>query len=331
MTEKILRITFNGICTLTPGDPPCGETVEKVFVLMPGNRDRRRNNWDADVEPHAPFIYVPESIQFGQVPTPADSVNDDKFGKCNIYYVNDAKITVKSVPELVPGIQYYIDKRKNRTFENKERPGSDDVVSEHDMRWLMNVRDVVPEARVKDDAKPLGATVVPQLAVAVELTSGLLKASFPCKSVQPKTFASPNGEIPNFRRVLATEFFIEIKFPDDTTLVSLRLDPLAGRTDKMGHAVPASGVPGDALFLQWGDRTTIDVRMGNDTKDEARALRSFRRCDARSRTVDGRPVAVPRDEDFDLHYDLMDHVGSRPLPQTGPYQTHVDVCDPVKG
>lgn len=323
MAEKILRLTFNGICTLTPGIPPNGATAEKAFVLMAANRKRRKNNWDADVEPHAPFIYVPESIQGDEIPTPADSVNDDKFGKCNIYFINDAKITFDPPP--VEGIEYYIDRRANRTFEKKERPGSDDVVSENDMHWLVNVREVVPEARLRAEANPEAENVAPELAVAVELTGGVLKAGFPCKAIQAKTFASPDGEVEGFKRVLATEFFIEMKFPEETQFVSLRLDPLPGR-DR-----PASGVPGDALFFQWNDRAVIDVRMGNDTRDEARALRSFRRFDARSHVVDGRPVAVPRDEDFDLHYDLMENTGNRPLPQTGIHQTILDICDPAAG
>ncbi|HVE72715.1 MAG TPA: hypothetical protein VNI54_15225 [Thermoanaerobaculia bacterium] len=318
MAEKILRITFNGISTLTPGLPPNG-AAPKAFVLMASSEGRERTNaWQGNIEPHSPFIYVPESIQWGEIPTPADSVNDDKLGKCNIYFIDNARVTFYPLPE--PEVHYYTDS----TRQMGVRPGSENVASEYDMRWLMHINEILPEATLKDAANPArGRIEERQVAAVVELPGGTLKANFACKSAQPKTFASPGGRIEGFKRVLATEFFIEMKFKEETTIVSLRLDPLRGPEDL------STGVPGNALFLQWGDRTAIDVRMGNDTKDEARALRSFRRCDARSRDVNGRPVMVPRDDDFDLHYDMLEDFGTRPLPQSGTTQTQVDACNPA--
>src|SRR5205085_312349 len=98
--------------------------------------------------------------------------------------------------------------------------------------------------------------------------------NFPCKSVQPKTFRDAKGNVvKDFNRVLATEFFIEMPFPDSTRKVKLQLKPLRA------NEAP-TGVPGNELTLRWGKTATIDVRMGNDTRPETVLLTSFKRCDA---------------------------------------------------
>jgi hypothetical protein len=327
LPDKILRITFNGISTLFPGLPPGGDgTVKKAFVLMAANRKPRRNQWKAIIEEHSPFVYVPVSVLSGWIPPAADSVEDEHMGACNIYFINDARVVIEPPPPKQQ-VEYFTDNRPRREFERKERPGSDDVVSEHDVRWLMDVREVAPHARLKKSANPAAKDVGAEVAAVVELDGGIIKANFPCKSVQPKTFKdAKKGQVKGFKRVLASEFFIEMRYPASTQSVALLLKPL--RADS--HKNPPSGIGGDELILRWGDKAAIDIRMGNDPKAEARSLRSFRRCDARTRDANGAPVAIPRDDDFELHYDLLDMSNSgRPLPENGPHQTQFDGCSPA--
>lgn len=321
MADKILRITFNGVSTLTPGPPQEGEDApQKAYVLMAANRQRRRNEWEADIDPHSPFVYVPALALGGDVPLPAEAVVDDKLGPCNIYFFDHARVVFDPPPK--PGITYFTDP----TRPLKERPGSDDVAPEHDIRWLMDVRQVLPDAKLKAAADPSATALGPEVAAVVELGGGVLKANFPCKTAQPKTFRDrKGGRVEGFKRVLAAEFFIEMRFDENTPAVALRLEPLRGPDGER----PA-GIAGDVLILRWGDRTTIDLRIGNDTRPETRALVSFKRCDVRTRDVNGQPVAVPRDDDFDMHYDLLDIPGGiRPLPQNGPHQTQFDHCSPA--
>jgi hypothetical protein len=326
MPDKILRITFNGISTLVPALPRSG-TAKKAFVLMAANRKPWPNQYNQTIEPHSPFVYVPVSALSGWIPPPADAVEDDHLGACNIYFISDARVVIDPPPSS-KGIVYFIDDRPGRRFDKDvARPGSDDVISEHDVRWLMNVRDVAPDSKLKKSADPSAAHAGEEVAAIVQLDGGTIKANFPCKSVQPKTFKDAvKGEVKGFKRVLASEFFIEMRYPARTRSVTLQLKPL--RADPYEH--PPSGIGGDELILSWGDKATIDVRMGNDPQAEARSLRSFRRCDARSRDVGGAPVAVPRDDDFELHYELLDISASgRPLPENGPHQTQFDGCSPA--
>jgi hypothetical protein len=328
MADKILRITFNGVSTLTPGLPGKGEAnPEKAFVLMAANRSVRKNTWKADIDPHTPFIYVPVAAIGGDVPRPAESVVDDKLGPCNIYFVDHARVVFD--PEPMGTLEYYVDPDPER--KRGVRPGSSDVIRENDIRWLMDINEIIPDARVSAAADPRSPTVVDEVAVVVELRAGLLKANFPCKTAQPKTFRDRDSDpVPDFRRVLAAEFFIEMRFPEDTQSVALRLQRLRARAADASRDQPPAGIAGDTLILQWGDRTAIDLRMGNDTRRETRALVSFKRCDIRTRDVNGHPVAVPRDEDFELHYQVLEFEGAaRPLPQNGPHQTQFDHCSPL--
>src|SRR5437763_11271350 len=100
MADKILRIIFNGISTLRPGPPQKKDEPppEKAFVLMAANYKRITNDWDAPVEPHFPFVYVPESLLHGLISEPDDRVEDEKLGTCNIYYLDNARVTLDPPP-----------------------------------------------------------------------------------------------------------------------------------------------------------------------------------------------------------------------------------------
>jgi hypothetical protein len=321
MADKILRIIFNGISTLYPGPPRTKDETppDKALVLMAANYEGRTNDWDAPVAPHFPFVYVPESFLGGLISEPDDRAEDSKLGRCNVYYLENARVTFDPPPPET--LHYYIDQENDLG----ERPGSDDVANEHDIRWLADIRDLLSgEVSLKSDPNAPG----PEVAAIVELTGGTLKAGFPCKSVQTQTFRAANGKtIQGMKRVLASEFSIDMTYPETTPQVKLRLRPL--RMDAF-----MAGISLNELTLRWPEKGgLLVVRIGNDTKREARLASSLKRCDARLRSSDGKLVPKPRDDDFFLHYELLNipPETARPLPQAGPHQTDGDHCKPAGG
>jgi hypothetical protein len=287
---------------------------------MAANYEARKNDWNATMEPHFPFVYVPESILGGLVSEPDERVEDEKLGTCNIYYLKNARVTFDPTPQ--EKLHYYIDKE----HDLGERPGSDDVADENDIRWLADIRAFLPP----EQALPRTSTDAPgpEVAAIVELTGGTLKAGFPCKSVHAQTFRAASGEtIPGIKRVLASEFSIEMTYPETTRQVKLLLRPL-----RMSEFM--TGISLNELTLRWPkDADEIVVRMGNDTKPEARLATSPRRCNARVRSSENASILKPRDDDFFLHYELLNvpEKGVRPLPQAGHHQTGGDGCKPANG
>jgi len=316
MADKILRIIFNGISTLYPGAPRTRDETPpaKAFVLMAANYETRKNDWEGTIEPHFPFVYVPESLLAGLVSEPDERVEDEKLGTCNIYYLENARVTFE--PSPTEELHYYIDPK----HDPGERPGSDDVAGEDDIRWLADLRDILPHVALKSPVNAPG----PEVAAIVELTGGTLKAGFPCKSVQTQTFRAAGDEtIPGIKRVLASEFSIDMTYPEETPQVKLRLRPL--RMDAF-----MTGISLNELTLRWPKTGDLVIRIGNDTKLEARLVTSPKRCSARVRSLQGEPVLKPRDDDFFLHYELLKipEKAARPLPQAGPHQTSGDHCKP---
>jgi hypothetical protein len=325
MPNKILRIFFSGISTLSPG-PPKGKAKppKKSFVLMAANRRPRKNDWNATVPKHSAYIFVPLANLAEPVPPPKGKpVIDEKLGRCHVYLIDHARVVLDRKP--VQGIRYHIEKGKDLA----ERPGANNVASANDIRWLADFREIVPEhSGVRASLNPAAKSVGKEVSVVVELTGGTWKANFPCETVQPKTFKDAEGKIvKGINRVLANEFFIEIPFPANVERVKLRLKPLRANTP------PAGLGPGNELTLKWNGPDALEVRMGNDTEGEARVVTSTKRCDARFfRGKYGEPVVVPRDDDFFLHYQIIDVPdGVGPLPQNGPQQTHFDGCVPGAG
>jgi hypothetical protein len=324
MADKILRFVFSGISTLYPGPPRKRNESppDKAFVLMAANEKQVTNDWNAPVEPHFPFVYVPESLLVDPIPEPDERADGRELGTCNIYYLVDTRVTLGIPPQEL--LDYYIDRKRDLG----ERPGSDDVAGEDDIRWLADIRDLLKGGvKLKSDPSAPG----PEVASIVELTGGRIKAGFPCKSVQAQTFraASPAGPqvVPGIKRVLASEFYIDMTYPERTEQVKLLLQPLRS------EAVTKEGSNRNELTLRWPKTGELVVRMGNDTKAEARLASSPERCNARVRSADGKPVLKPRDDDFFLHYQLLDlpKDALRPLPQAGPHQTDGDRCKPAGG
>jgi hypothetical protein len=318
MADKTLRIIFNGISMLYPGVPrnEDEQPPKKAFVLMPANRESRTNDWNGTIEPHFPYVYVPESSLGGLVSEPDDRVHDEKLGTCNIYYLENASVMFDPPPK--PGLHYWVDPEHGLG----ERPGSDDVANEDDIRWLADLRDLLAKPVLKSDPSAPG----PEVAAVVELTGGTLKAGFSCKSVQAQTFrAAGERTIPGLKRVLASEFSIDMTYPEATRQVKLRTRPT-----RMGAFL--TGLSLNELTLRWRENEDLlIVRMGNDTKREARLATSTKRCNARVRSSEGELIPKARDDDFFLHYELMDvpEKVARPLPQAGPHQTDGDHCKPA--
>jgi hypothetical protein len=323
MDEKTLRIIVSGISTLWPGPPRNGDKPPvKAFVMMAANREResgnrgnQTNDWKMTIPDHFPFVSVDSSV-LENPPAPDDRV-DRKNGGDYIYYFRDARVKIDPAPQRETLIEYFSDPTKPLA----DRPGSDDVAPADDIRWLADIRDILSKpSPLKKTADPTAATVGDDVAAVVNLDGGTLRANFPCDSVQPKIFMDKDGKVVSgLRRVLATEFIIDIPYPKETQQVSLQFQDLRNGTSMIWP---------QKLVLKWPEKTnTLEVRMGNDTKDEARRLNTPQRCEPVRQ--DG-PVLKPRDDDFDLHYNLLqiDDI-ARPLPQNDPHQTRFDGCKPA--
>jgi hypothetical protein len=319
MADKILRVIFSGISTLHPGPPQSRkeEDPKEAFVLMAANKKpaknekTAKNDWGGDVRPHVTFVHVLGSLVKGKFEPDAR----DKDKKYNIYFLENARVSFDPKPK--DKLIYHTDSHHDLA----ERPGSDDVANETDIRWLADLSRLVP-VRLKSDPTAPG----PEVANVIDLTGGTLKAVFQCKSEQAQTFRAAGGQtIPGSKRVLASEFSIEMTYPEKTDHVILRLQPLrSGASMK-----PAL----KGLTLQWPKSGDLVVRIGNDTEREALIAASLERCNARIPSVGGELMLRPRDDDFDLHYQLLNLPPKTPLPlpQSGPHQSDGIRCKPAGG
>ena len=307
---KTLRVTFSGICTRAPGYPRDGEhEPQNVYVLMPAARSGRpTRDGSGRVSRHHAFIYAP-AAHLEQHPEPAFSVDDEKLGLCHVYLVDQARITFNPAP--MKSIEHYVTKKPLG-----ERPGSRDIAPEQDVRWLVDMRDIVPtpNAVLNEKSDPRRFDVQDHVAMIVELNGGVIKANFPCKTVQPQTF-DPPPSVPMDPRVIASEFIVEMEYADSTSTVSLDVTAMASREVR--------GFDAPRLVINWGPRQAIDLRIGNDTRSEIVALQNIARCNAR-------PEPMLRDNDFDLHYQLLaiadDEKVDRPLPTNSSHQTQHNGC-----
>jgi hypothetical protein len=275
-------------------------------------RGRQANNRGTIIPEHFPFVHVASSVL--ESPPLPDEKAGDPSGSDFIYFFKDARVVID--PQPGTRIKYCIVPEKPLA----ERPGSDDVAPPDDIRWLADIRDVLSyPAPLKKTANPLGP-IGDEVAAVVNLVGGELKANFPCDSVQPRAFIDADGKrVPGLRRVLASEFMIDIPYPKETERVTLSFDQL-----RKGTSV--TGPP--KLVLKWPEKeTTLEVRMGNDTKEEIRRLNTRDNCDPSRQTG---PVLKLRDDEFDLHYNLVDIQGDvRPLPQNDIQQCGVEHCKPM--
>lgn len=330
MANKTLKITFSGICTLWPGPPRNGEKPDKAFVIMPANpapdpkRLRRYSEWGTPLPEHFPFVHVAASALVNPLPNPP--LPDDVF-TCGgvehfVYLFPDARVRIDPRPEPVPPIVYFTDPDGRPMGE---RPGSDDVAPQDDIRWLADIRDVIPDLplKLKPTADPTGGNIGKEVSAIVDLDGGTLKANFPGDSVNPKTFVDMKGNAaPGLRRVLADEFTIEIQYPEDTKHVTLMFEEL--RNGGGGSK------PKEKLVLQWPrNETTLELRMGNDPIDEVSKLDKEDRFDPVKMIG---PALKPRDDDFDLHYNLLEiPKDRRVLPQNDIQQCSAEGCKPKTG
>jgi hypothetical protein len=343
MADKTLRIIFNGISTLWPGPPRNGEKQpDKAFVLMAANlpeksekpgkqinapkangqRVKQSNDFGTAIPDHFPFVKVARS-QLVQPPQPAETIIASEGGEHLIYFFHDARVVIKNPPEPRTSLKYFTDPEERPL---SDRPGSDNVAPADDIRWLADIRDILSEpAPLKKTADPSAPYVAgKEVAAVVDLNGGELKANFPCATVAPKTFkdAITGKTVAGLRRALADEFFIDIKYSEDTYQITLQFLPLRKGTQAKAPK---------ELVLAWRrGETLLVVRMGNDTKDEVRRLDKLERFDPVRRIG---PVLKPRDDDFDLHYNFLKipKGAGRPLPQNDIQQCDFNGCKPATG
>jgi hypothetical protein len=312
---KTLRITFSGICTRAPGHPrkDKGESEpERVFVLMPAARTLGLTHDKTEqVALHHAFIYVP-TANLRDPPDSTFSVDDEKFGHCDVYLIDHVRVVVHPTPPE-PKIVHAV-----TVLRVQNRPGSRDIAPEWDARWLADLREILPDHAVLLVDPRASSDVSAAVAMIVEFPAGTITANFPCKTVQPQEFRiSPDADPIGEPRVFACEFIVTMEYPDDTTVVKLVLSPLS-------KDIPIDGISAAELELVWGSEPTLEIRIGNDTLDEIVALRGIARCNTRE---------TPRasDNDFDLHYLLLDvpNTTPRPRPFNGDHQTMHNGCVPL--
>jgi len=339
MADKKLRIIFSGINTLTPAPPRDAdepaelwpgpskrdeEPPRKALVLMAATTKKKNkrgeeisvNGWGTPIPDHSPFVHVARSLLVNP-PWPTETVVVGKGGEHFIYFFRDAQVVIDPPKKL--GIEYFTDPKMRPLAD---RPGSFDVAPADDIRWLADTRDILSQpVPLKSTVNPSADSFGNEVAAVVHLDGGMMRANFPCDTVHPKAFIDAKGNvIPGFRRVLADEFIIDIPYPNETEQVKLSFKQLREDT-------PVTGTPPE-LVLRWPKgETTIELRMGNDPKDEVRVLDTPARFDPVRRIG---PVLKPRSDDFDLHYNLLDIPnGERPLPQNDINQCRADDCKPV--
>lgn len=331
MADKILSINFSGICTLWPGPPteeeekqPDYKPREQVFVLMAatldkrGQRGKQLNHYEKAIPEHFPFVHVAASlIVKPPKPHPDENVVICEGGEHFIYYFRDVRVVIDP-PKPGTCIKYMTDPKKRPLAE---RPGSDDVAPAWDFRWIVQTREIFSDAAPLKII-PADENVGREVLAIVNLDGGALRANFPADTVNAKTFADVSGPpLPDFRRALPDEFVIDIPYPENTKEVTLTFKKL--RKGK-GSTVTAPR----KLVLKWPDeQTRLKLRMGYDPKEEIRLLDTEERFDP-VRLIG--PVLKPRDDDFDLHYNLLDcPYGQRPLPQNDIHQCRFDDCKPL--
>jgi len=318
--SKTLRITFSGICTRVPGHPRSGDREpEQVFVLMPAARTLKLTEDKKDQIPqHHAFIYIP-AANLKEPPPPALFVDDERLGRTEVYLIDHARVRVRPRPPQQTIVHAVTD------LPLAKRPGPKDVAPEFDVRWLADMRDILPPDGLSLQLNPTASDLNEEVAMIVELPAGTITANFPCKTVQPQRFRIPadppliaEDRVFGEERVFACEFIVAMEYPDDTESVKLVLSPLSSD-------VPIDGIAAKELDLVWDTASTLDIRIGNDTLDEIVALRGIARCNARE-------MPRARDNDFDLHYLLLGGTtGPRPRPFNGNDQTMHNGCVPASG
>lgn len=318
---KILKVFFSGICTYTPAIPKeAKEEIGEFFVLMPAARQPRLARQPV-LEPkadkgkpqfigrHHAYLYIPSDVlKTAQQPTMV--MDDEAFGPCNVYLIDNGRVSFDRTPDNA--LHYFVDPDKRPV---KGRPDEDnpDIAPPNDVRWIPGTPDIFENPpTLKPTVDPRKDPADRMLAMVVQLHGGLIECNHPCNTVQPRMFKPPEVDIEE--RVMAPELTVTMAFGDDVERIKLTVKAL--NPDE--HL---SGLSEGALDLAWPDSGMMQLRIGNDTLDEIVAIRNSGRC---------APVpSLPRAEaDFDLHYDLLnvDPCRHLPLPTRGGDEGDVGGC-----
>lgn len=306
MAARTLKVTFSGINTLTPAMTDASTTV--AHVMMPARREDFPGDPQA-IPQHKAFVYVLERYVVSP-PNPADVLTDAATGETVlVYHLDHARAHFDPIPASPP--RYFTDAGKPIL----ERPGSSDVASAQDIRWMADLREIVPAANGFapgcDPSQPITADT---LAMIVDVQSGIFKSNFPCATVQPQVFFAGLTRLDIRRRVYPQEFTVEMTYPAGSGDIRLVFEPLRA-------GIAMTGVDGGELVLRWqNDR--IDLRIGNDTTREISAIADRTRCDLPTES------GPPMPNDFVLHYNTVNlHPAlARPVPLRGTLHTEHNGC-----
>jgi len=295
---KTLKISFSGICTFAPGVPPNPATeFEKLFAVMPAARQPKlTKDTKGIVSRHHAYVYVPQkNLQdsSGAALSITKKVNNVDVVS-NVYLVDHARITLDTVPNNK--VKYFQDPTKPVKGHHSD-PG---VAPPKDSRWVPDTREIFGSVvKLKVNPKNNVSDVV---SMVVELSGGSIESDHACNSSQKRKFEPEIAVVEE--RIMNPDTVVIMEFPDATTTVTLK----ASKLDPGNQLI---GLPATGLVLVWGGSQEIVIRMGNDTLDEIVIVDTNRRCAAT-------PVDR-RDNDFDLHYEILDIPANsvRPIPVFG--------------
>lgn len=305
---KTLRIQFSGICTYASTVPEDG-TFERLFVIAPRARIHRATrgndpNQQGIVARHRTFVSIP-TTSFDRSVQPAFSVVE-AGGECGVFLVNNARLALS--PPAAGRCRYF-------TVPNTEAvgwPSTDGSAPSNDSRWIPSIAEIFPQDTPRLAFDPRDDISNDRVGMIVEITGALLGCSAPCTSAQPKTF--PGTPIP--ARVMSVDLVATMEYPDETESVTLTIA-------RLDDSRPATGIGRGGLALKWpANEATMTLRMGNDTLDEVVLLGSTSRCST--------DADVDIDFDFDLHYDILDNVTRRPLPDPSGHEGDWGGCVALK-
>jgi hypothetical protein len=305
---KKLRIYFSGISTYASTVPDANNTFERLFVIAPRAR-KPRLTLGEDIQKgivarHRTFVSVP-TASFDRSAQPAFSVVEAR-GDCGVFLVNNARLGFSPAPM---GRCKYFTAPETEVFG---WPSTDGSAPANDSRWIPSISEIFPQATPRLTFDPRGDISNAKVGMIVEVTGALLEASVPCTSVQPKTF--PGTSIP--ARVMSVDLVATMEYPDETESVKLTID-------RLDDTKPATGIGSAGLELKWpANATTMTLRMGNDTLDEIALLGSSGRC--------ATDADVNIDFDFDLHYDILAPLTTRPLPDPSGHEGDWGGCVGLK-
>jgi hypothetical protein len=257
------------------------------------------------VSRHRAFLYVPRThtLSLTGARTPDFTVADQALGDdFDVYLMH--RVHIKAPTAAAHPVQYNI--TSGTIGRTPSEPGS---ASKFDIRWLADLREIMPGTDTLSATCDPRLTALPDLANTVagvlELDSGRILANFPCVNAGEQRFDRPSG--PPIERLFACEFVNEIEYPDSTTQATIAITSLDGDVEA-------------DVTVTWGSESVLNIRLGHDTLDEIVEV-------AKNRCL-GPADAGTADDDFELHYRVISNppASGRPVPVATGGQTRHNGC-----